>query len=43
MGTGAQVLEGLRDAREIWCDGERINDVTLDRRFAGGAQTLAEL
>jgi 4-hydroxyphenylacetate 3-monooxygenase len=41
--TGKQFLEGIRDDREVWCDGERIRDVTTDPRFAGGAQTLAEL
>jgi len=41
--TGAQYLEGLRDGRELWCDGERIRDVTADPRFAGGARTQAEL
>ena len=41
--TGDEVLEGLRDGREVWLDGERIADVTADRRLAGGARTLAEL
>jgi 4-hydroxyphenylacetate 3-monooxygenase len=41
--TGKQYLEGLRDGREVWCDGERIEDVTTDPRFAGGARTQAEL
>ena len=41
--TGRQFLDGLRDDREIWIDGERVADVTRDRRFAGGAQTMAEL
>ncbi len=41
--TGREVLEGLRDGREVWLDGERIADVTADRRLAGGAHTLAEL
>jgi 4-hydroxyphenylacetate 3-monooxygenase len=41
--TGKQFLEGIRDDREIWCDGERIVDVTTDPRFAGGARTVAEL
>ena len=41
--TGKQFLEGLRDDREIWIDGERVEDVTTDPRFAGAAQTLAEL
>ena len=41
--TGAQYLDGIRDDREIWCDGERVKDVTTDVRFAGGARTMAEL
>ena len=41
--TGKQFLEGLRDDREIWIDGERVKDVTTDPRFSGAAQTLAEL
>lgn len=41
--TGAQYLDRLRDDRELWCDGERIADVTADPRFGGGARTLAEL
>jgi 4-hydroxyphenylacetate 3-monooxygenase len=41
--TGKQFLEGLRDDRQIFMDGERIKDVTNDRRLAGAAQSLAEL
>ncbi len=41
--TGRQYLDGLKDGREVWIDGERITDVTTDRRFRGGAQTMAEL
>ena len=41
--TGRDFLESLRDGREIWLDGERIRDVTRDRRLAGAAHTLAEL
>lgn len=41
--TGEQVLTGLRDGREIYIDGERVADVTRDRRLAGGARTVAEL
>jgi 4-hydroxyphenylacetate 3-monooxygenase len=41
--TGAQVLAGLRDGREIYIDGERVADVTRDPRLAGGARTVAEL
>ncbi len=39
--TGAQYLDGIRDDREVWCDGERVKDVTKDPRFAGGARTMA--
>lgn len=41
--TGKAYLESLKDDREIWLDGERIRDVTTDRRLAGAAQTMAEL
>jgi 4-hydroxyphenylacetate 3-monooxygenase len=41
--TGAEVLAGLRDGREIYIDGERVTDVTRDPRLAGGAGTVAEL
>src|SRR5262249_9009709 len=41
--TGKQFLDALRDGREIWIDGERVSDVTTDRRFAGAAHSLAEL
>lgn len=41
--TGAQVLDGLRDGRAVHIDGERVTDVTRDRRLAGGARTLAGL
>ncbi len=41
--SGAAYLEGLHDDREIWIDGERVRDVTWDRRFAGAAGTVALL
>ncbi len=41
--NGKQVLAGLNDGREVYLDGERINDVTRDPRLAGAARTLAEL
>src|SRR5262245_34621370 len=43
VSNGRQYLERLRDGREIWVEGERVADVTRDLRFAGAAQTLAEL
>ncbi len=41
--TGQQYLDSLRDDREIWIDGERVKDVVTDPRFAGAAQSMAEL
>jgi 4-hydroxyphenylacetate 3-monooxygenase len=41
--TGAAYLDGLRDDRAIWMDGERVGDVTRDRRFAGAARAVAAL
>lgn len=41
--TGAAYLANLRDDRSIWIDGERVKDVTTDRRFAGAAGTMAML
>jgi 4-hydroxyphenylacetate 3-monooxygenase len=41
--TGQQFLESLNDDRRIFIDGERVRDLRHDRRFAGAAQTLAEL
>jgi 4-hydroxyphenylacetate 3-monooxygenase len=39
--TGKQFLEGLKDGREIWLEGERVKDVTTHPKFARMAQTLA--
>ena len=41
--TGKEFLEGLRDSRQIFLDGERIADVTRDRRLAAAAKSLADL
>jgi 4-hydroxyphenylacetate 3-monooxygenase len=41
--TGKAFLDSLRDDRQIWIDGEPVRDVTTDARFAGAAQTVAEL
>jgi 4-hydroxyphenylacetate 3-monooxygenase len=41
--TGAQYLEGLRGAREVWFDGERVGDVTRHPILGRPARTLAEL
>src|SRR5271169_6253921 len=41
--TGKELLESLRDDRQLFIDGERVKDVTSDPRFAGAARSLAEL
>ena len=41
--TAQQYFESLQDDRQIFIDGERIKDVTKDRRFVGAAQTMGEL
>src|SRR5262245_56203988 len=42
--TGSQFLEGLRRTkREIWVDGERIDDVTTHPKLGGGAESLAAM
>jgi 4-hydroxyphenylacetate 3-monooxygenase len=41
--TGKQFLEGLRKPRNIWVDGDRVDDVVSHPAFAGAAQTLAEV
>ena len=41
--TGAQFLEGLRDGREIWLEGERVEDVTAHTKLQRMAQTLASV
>lgn len=39
--TGAQFLQGLKGAREIWVDSEKVTDVTEHPAFAGAARGLA--
>src|SRR5712691_9311265 len=41
--TGKEFLAGLHDDRQIFMEGERIADVTKDKRMAGAARSLAEL
>jgi 4-hydroxyphenylacetate 3-monooxygenase len=41
--AGEELLQSLQDDRQVFIDGERIRDVTTDPRFAGAAQSLAEL
>ena len=39
--TGAQYLQGLRDGRDVWLHGKRVEDVTAEPGLGRGAQTLA--
>ncbi len=39
--TGAQYLEGLRDQREVWLQGARVDDVTRHPQLRRGARTIA--
>ena len=39
--TGAQYLQGLRDGRQVWTGGKRIEDVTTEPGIYRGAATLA--
>jgi 4-hydroxyphenylacetate 3-monooxygenase len=41
--TGKQLLQSLRDGRQLFIDGERIEDVTTDPRLAAAARSLAQL
>lgn len=41
--TGAEYLASLRDGREVWLDGQRVDDVTAHPAFAGVVRTLASL
>ncbi len=42
--TGSQFLDGLRRTkREIWVDGEKVEDVTSHPRLRGGAESLAAM
>ena len=41
--NGKQYLEGLRDGREIWLDGKRVEDVTTHPKLRRMAQTQAAL
>jgi aromatic ring hydroxylase len=40
---GSDYLKGVQDDRQVWLDGERVDDVTAHPRLAGFAQTLADV
>ena len=41
--NGKQFLEGLRDGREVWLEGERVPDVTAHPKLSRMARTLAAI
>src|SRR5215471_6498619 len=41
--TGKELLQSLRDDRQLFIDGERVADVTADPRLSAAARSLAEL
>src|SRR6476661_6950323 len=41
--TGDEYLESLRDGREIWIYGERVDDVTTHPAFRNSARSIARL
>jgi aromatic ring hydroxylase len=41
--NGAEYIKGLRDGREVWHAGKRIDDVTAHSGFRGTIKTLADL
>jgi 4-hydroxyphenylacetate 3-monooxygenase len=41
--TGARYLKSLRDGREVWLDGEKVQDVTAHPAFMGMIHELARI
>jgi 4-hydroxyphenylacetate 3-monooxygenase oxygenase component len=41
--TGEQFLKGLRKPREVWVDGEKVQDVVSHPKLCGAAHALAEI
>src|SRR6478735_4845867 len=41
--TGAEYLDSIRDSREIWAYGERVDDVTTHPAFRNPARMTARL
>jgi 4-hydroxyphenylacetate 3-monooxygenase len=40
---GSEFLEGIRDEREVWLEGKRVDDVTAHPQLEGCAKALAEI
>lgn len=43
MRTGEEYIEGLRDGRSVFIDGERVSDVTTHPAFSGAVGSIARL
>ena len=41
--SGAEYIEGLRDGRAVYVNGERVSDVTAHPAFAAGVRSVAHL
>lgn len=41
--NGQAFIDGLKDGREVWYNGERVEDVTVFREFQASIKTLAHL
>jgi len=41
--TGARYIESLQDGREVWLDGEKVQDVTVHPAFTGMVYELARI
>ncbi len=41
--TGKRYIESLRDGREVWLDGKRVEDVTTHPAFSGMVQEMARM
>ncbi len=43
MLTGQQYLESLKDGREVYLNGEKINDVTKHPAYRNSARSIARM
>jgi 4-hydroxyphenylacetate 3-monooxygenase len=41
--TGARYVESLQDGREVWLDGEKVQDITTHPAFTGMVHELARI
>ena len=41
--TGQRYIEGLKDGREVWLDGGKVQDVTAHPAFSGMIHELARI